>query len=54
MRKRGGGRRVGLFGELLGFGAEVGAEEEALDDHAEDVFEGEVGLLDVHGGGRRG
>ncbi len=27
-----------LFGELLGFAAEVGAEEEALDDHAKDVF----------------
>jgi len=27
---------------------EVDAEEGAFDDHAEDVFEGEVGLLDVH------
>src|SRR5215469_14944120 len=34
---------------------EVHAEEAALDDHAEDVFEREVGLLDVHGDfGRNG
>jgi hypothetical protein len=38
-----------LFAEDLGFGVEVGAEGEAFDEHAEDVFEGEVGLLDVHG-----
>ena len=42
-------RGRGLFGEELGAGVEVHAEGEALDDHAEDVFEGEVGLLDVHG-----
>jgi hypothetical protein len=34
-----------------GFGVEVGAEEAALDEHAEDVLEGEVGFLDVHGDG---
>ena|ERR1700733_3188956 len=33
---------VGDLGLLV-----VGAEGEALDEHAEDVFEGEVGLLDV-------
>ncbi len=33
----------GLFAELF-------AEDEALDEHAEDVFQGEVGFLDVHGG----
>ena len=32
---------------------EVHAEGAALDDHAEDVLEGEVGLLDVHGDGGR-
>lgn len=30
-------------------GEELGSEVAALDEHAEDVFEGEVGLLDVHG-----
>jgi hypothetical protein len=34
------------------FFVEVVAEGEALDEHAEDVFEGEVRLLDVHGDGR--
>jgi hypothetical protein len=41
-----------LFAEDLGFLVEVVAEGEALDEHAEDVFEGEVRLLDVHGDGR--
>ena len=41
-----------LFAEYPGFGVEVVAEGEALDDHAEDVFKGEVRLLDVHGDGR--
>ena len=40
---------VELLGEVFGGGVEVGAEVAALYDHAEDVFEGEVGLLDVHG-----
>lgn len=40
----------GLFGEELGGLVEVHAEDAAFDDHAEDVFEGQVGLLDVHGG----
>ena len=34
---------------MRGPGVEVGAEGAAFYDHAEDVFEGEVGLLDVHG-----
>ena len=38
-----------LLGEVLRLAAEVGAEVEALDDHSEDVLEGEVGFLDVHG-----
>ncbi len=38
-----------LLGEALGLGAKVWAEVAALYDHAEDVFEGEVALLDVHG-----
>ena len=37
-----------LLGEVLGLFAEVFAEDEALYQHAEDVFEGEVGFLDVH------
>jgi len=41
-----------LFAEDLWFFVEVVAEGEALDEHAEDVFEGEVRLLDVHGDGR--
>ncbi len=40
----------GLLRQVRGFFAEVLAEVEALDEHAEDVFEGEVGFLDVHGG----
>ena len=36
-----------------GFGGGGGVEVEALDEHAEDVFEGEVGLLDVHCDGGR-
>ena len=36
--------KAGLLVELL-------FEEVALGEHAEDVFEGEVGFLDVHGGG---
>ena len=36
----------------MGAGVEVHAEGEALYDHAEDVFEGKVGLLDVHRDGR--
>ena len=43
--------KSGLMREEWLFGGEVGAEVEALDEHAEDVFEGEVGLLDVHGDG---
>ncbi len=41
--------RLGLFAEDPGFGVEVLAEDAALDEHAEDVLKGEVGLLDVHG-----
>jgi hypothetical protein len=43
------GDRNGLFAEDLGLFVEVHAEGEAFYNHAEDVFEGEVGLLDVHG-----
>ncbi len=39
-----------LLRELLRFAAEVLTEVAALDDHAEDVFQGKVRLLDVHGG----
>ena len=35
---------------MLWLFAEVCAEEVALYDHAVDVFEGEVGFLNVHGG----
>ena len=35
---------------MLGFLAEGGAEVVELDEHAQDVLEGEVGFLDVHGG----
>ena len=35
---------------MLGGRVEGGGEVEALDGHAEDVLEGEVALLDVHGG----
>lgn len=31
------------------FGAKIGAEVTVLDDHAKYVFEGEVGLLNIHG-----
>ena len=34
----------------MGGFVEINAEEAAFDDHAEDVFEGQVGFLDVHGG----
>ena len=37
--------------KALGFGVELEAEVVAFDGHAEDVFEGEVALVDVHGGG---
>ncbi len=43
-------RSEALFAEDLGLLVEVVTEGEALDDHAEDVLEGEVGFLDVHGG----
>ncbi len=39
-----------LLSQFLRLLAEVWAEVEALYDHAIDVFEGEVGFLDVHGG----
>jgi hypothetical protein len=39
---------VELLGEVLEFLVEVGAEVAVFYEHAEDVFEGEVGLLDVH------
>jgi hypothetical protein len=42
---------LGLFAEDMRFGVEVGTEAEVFDEHAEDVFEGEVRLLDVHGNG---
>ena len=40
-------RSAGLFADDLGLFVEVGAEGEALDEHAEDVLDGEVGFLDV-------
>ena len=43
-------RCASLLSQMLGFLAEVFAEVEALDDHAEDVLESEVRLLDVHRG----
>jgi hypothetical protein len=45
-------RKWRLFAENLRFFVEVVAEGEALDEHAEDVFEGEMRLLNVHGDGR--
>ena len=45
------GKNTVLFGENVGFGLDPGTEVAALDEQAEDVLEGEVGLLDVHGGG---
>ncbi len=44
-------RWQGLLAEDFGAGVEVHPEGEAFDDHAEDVLEGEVRLLDVHGNG---
>ncbi len=38
-----------LFAKNLWLFVEVWAKSAALDDHAEDVFEGQVGLLDIHG-----
>src|SRR5665213_3781823 len=37
-----------LLSKMLGFFSEVGAEVKALDDHAENVFERQVRLLNIH------
>jgi hypothetical protein len=42
-----------LFAQYLGFVLKIFAEGEALDDHAEDVLESKVRLLNVHGYSRR-